>query len=361
MTRWESALDEQLSVIEFWRSPVGKRFGDGYSQSIRTKSADEFKLMQDVYRDMAYACEVMASNADPIYVDSDIMTIVEAAQETFQPEPLQPSDLITPCGFMVLPRPITLIDVHNKRVTYRAVGWYPTQVRHDRKGQQDAWVMGPTTSGVIMTLYHRADDVDDYTDGEMVGPRWLVAHITPWMYGSEPWTEWRDPADDRPTDEHGPTTDEHGPTAFQKPDVLPRWVQCIWRLMQQTVGVTHVYRSQAPRQFTRRWKRANLMAREVTVVTLRRPRTIVDHGKSSPVEWTHRWITSGHWRWQWYPRYVNGHDPDMSVVCQHRDANGHLCGMVGGIHRQVFIAPFVKGPADLPLVTSKTRVIAVVR
>jgi hypothetical protein len=44
----------------------------------------------------------------------------------------------------------------------------------------------------------------------------------------------------------------------------------------------------------------------------------------SPVDWSHRWVVSGHWRHQYLPS----------------------CGT----HRQQWIASHVKGPDDKPLV-----------
>jgi hypothetical protein len=55
----------------------------------------------------------------------------------------------------------------------------------------------------------------------------------------------------------------------------------------------------------------------------------------SDIEWTHRWIVRGHWREQWIPSR-NAHEPR-------------------------WIAPYVKGPEDKPLVVADKTVYAVVR
>ncbi len=47
--------------------------------------------------------------------------------------------------------------------------------------------------------------------------------------------------------------------------------------------------------------------------------------QGSSVQWTHQWLVSGHWRDQWLPS--------------------------SGSHRMTWIAPYVKGPPDLPLKT----------
>lgn len=74
----------------------------------------------------------------------------------------------------------------------------------------------------------------------------------------------------------------------------------------------------------------------VRVVELRRKQAKSEHhGESDPVEWSHRWIVSGHWRQQWYPR-LNANQP-------------------------IWVMPYVKGPEDKPLKPPRAKVFAVVR
>jgi hypothetical protein len=56
---------------------------------------------------------------------------------------------------------------------------------------------------------------------------------------------------------------------------------------------------------------------------LRHPRRPAGEATTATVAWTKRWVVSGHWRNQWYPSI--------------------------GAHRQRYILPYVKGPADKPL------------
>ena len=78
-------------------------------------------------------------------------------------------------------------------------------------------------------------------------------------------------------------------------------------------------------------KRAGLPERSIVVVRLRRPTTpTADDHEPRPVDWSHRWITSGHWRNQPYPSE--------------------------GVTRRIWINPFIKGPADKPLEVRKARV-----
>lgn len=73
-----------------------------------------------------------------------------------------------------------------------------------------------------------------------------------------------------------------------------------------------------------------LTAGLVKVIQLRRlePVAASTEPAERTVEWTHRWIVSGHWRNQYLPS----------------------CGL----QRQQWIDPHVKGPDDLPLVVKPT-------
>jgi hypothetical protein len=103
-------------------------------------------------------------------------------------------------------------------------------------------------------------------------------------------------------------------------------VQCFWRLMSQLVMTTETL----PRQARRQRQRAGKID-TVKVLRLRRSRTKQEHeGEGAGIAYSHRWINSGHWRNQPY-----GSKKDR-------------------YYKQIWIAPYVKGPEDKPLVI-KTR------
>lgn len=107
---------------------------------------------------------------------------------------------------------------------------------------------------------------------------------------------------------------------------LARVLISTWMLMRQTL--TQTSRCDVPRGTRRRAERLGELS-EISVVRLRRIVTRNDNDDPQPVEWSHRWIVSGHWRNQWVPSLE--------------------------AHRPTWIAPYVKGPEDLPLVV-KDRV-----
>lgn len=119
--------------------------------------------------------------------------------------------------------------------------------------------------------------------------------------------------------------------------VLPSWnlnmevgrLMCtLWLLVQQKVAVRRP--ATADRAGRRRWERnTNRPLPEVTIIELRRPvqTSTEDRGDHGFVDWSHRWIVDGHWRNQWHAKTEE--------------------------HVPTWIAPYVKGPDDKPLVVKK--------
>jgi hypothetical protein len=94
--------------------------------------------------------------------------------------------------------------------------------------------------------------------------------------------------------------------------------------------------TRAERHARKRAARVWCEERAVRVIELRRKQIRPDsHADAEPVEWSHRWVVSGHWRQQWYPS-LNANQP-------------------------IWVMPYVKGPEDKPLKAPVERVFAVVR
>jgi hypothetical protein len=112
--------------------------------------------------------------ADPVWVSRDVFDMCDEARHSFQPEPMQPYDLFTPCGFALLPKPIMLKDVHGKRTHFRAFAWsviWDAEQRPDDRyfsasslGQREN--RSPeSASGLWITMFsHRDDDNEINSD-----------------------------------------------------------------------------------------------------------------------------------------------------------------------------------------------------
>ncbi|HEX4920829.1 MAG TPA: hypothetical protein VFV92_08825, partial [Candidatus Bathyarchaeia archaeon] len=105
-------------------------------------------------------------------------------------------------------------------------------------------------------------------------------------------------------------------------------IASMFLLAQESLG--EVRRVVAPRASRKRAMRYEWENRTyISVITLRR-KSMPSGKEPSQVEWSHRWMVTGHWRKQWYPSM--------------------------GIHQWKYIAEYVKGPEDKPIVRRERRV-----
>lgn len=110
-----------------------------------------------------------------------------------------------------------------------------------------------------------------------------------------------------------------------------RLLHAFWLLLGQTVTTTE------PAQISgRRRKKANLhgIPPRVTVIQLRRTEGSRGDGETL-VEWSHRWVVRGHWAWY--------HCGPNHPYAQEIEPGKFMC--------RLWRAPFVKGPANKPLIT----------
>jgi hypothetical protein len=314
-------MDDQLDLLRYWRGEGGARTGAGFARSMAKVAREEGEDEQQagVIGDHLHHLVVDAlANADPFYVDPELMELVEASAETFQPEPLHETDLPTLNAFVVLPSPLSMIDRKGRKVCFRAFAWRAMLFQDPEKGTKD--------NGVMVYLFSHLDDRDDVPppDGwedetwrDVVwaeqGSPYTLAHVTPWVFGRDV-----------------PRDDERDP-------LRASWwgpVQAFLRLALQTLTTRDQMRPARPAR--KRWQRERLKdSGYVTVVRLRRPRSPRPDEEERSVDWSHRWIVSGHWRKQWFPSL--------------------------NTHRQVWIASHVKGPEDKPLLIRRGRAFELVR
>lgn len=114
---------------------------------------------------------------------------------------------------------------------------------------------------------------------------------------------------------------------------VKRLVHAFWLLLGQTV--TEARDAQIDRARRKRAGRANIPPR-VTVIQLRHVESRRAEGESL-VEWNHRWPVRGHWHWF----HCGENHPQAQEVAPGK----FMC--------RLWLAPYVKGPADKPLVTTQ--------
>jgi hypothetical protein len=128
--------------------------------------------------------------------------------------------------------------------------------------------------------------------------------------------------------------EEEGSTPHPTTNVM-RIAHALWLMLGQTI--TSSMKEIGDKRQERQMKWMDL-PNDVTVIQLRRSESKPREGESA-VEWKHRWITRGHWRWQPYK------DKDS---------------VDGWIRKRIWINPHVKGPGDKPLILTK-KINALVR
>lgn len=122
-----------------------------------------------------------------------------------------------------------------------------------------------------------------------------------------------------------------------------RYLHALWLLMNQTMVTKH--REEADRPARRRAQRRKMKQTGVTVIKLRRESNPYEpkHGESH-IEWSHRWLVRGHWRWN-----VCGKDHALAQEVS------------PGVYRaRLWVSPYVKGPDNAPFVV-KEKVISLER
>ena len=113
------------------------------------------------------------------------------------------------------------------------------------------------------------------------------------------------------------------------PTNLVRILHAYWLLMSQTI--VEQAKETGDRNQRRRLERENCPT-EVVVVQFRKRKYLNERGEeteeSKKIDWSHRWLVGGHWRWQPYKDPASG----------------------GEIKKRIWISPYVKGPEDKPFI-----------
>jgi len=318
MSDWEVALDKQLDGWLFYNSDKGQAYLTGYTESV--EAAYEQDRLDGTTRTMARILPQVLWQSDPIYVTSEMCDLLDAAWPSFQPEALTREDLLVPAGFVWLARPVFTIDVRGNRMAHRALAWYSVQATNTKR------------DGLVLYTFADPEDRDDYWEpggrgSGLFGSAPAVGFMTALWYG-EGWDSEIATTDTRSGDE-----EIDAEMAKVANDEMARFTMALWRLLNQRIAVG--LKRPPSRATRRRFARASKAEpKYITVVTLRRPKNLGEDGDHHPVNWSHRWLVSGHWRWQPYK---------------------------DGTVKQVWISPYIKGPDDAPLVIRGARVFRLAR
>jgi hypothetical protein len=318
---WDTALDAMTDLLHSFTTLAGREYTDGFIQSLASAGMFDSRTGELAPPDPEYASMIVGhaqsllSECEPIYVSGDLTELIDYAADTFKPEPLVPTDLLTPSGFAYFSKPLYVRDRRDLEMPFRAVQWNP--IIDTRDGAVPSHTVDDgqhVYSGVVITLYaHRKDpDPGEWPDREVQvgGSDLAMEYVTTLRFNQQSKVYESD-------------------NSIR--DMLAH-IKVFFRLCQQTIAVSHHERVGRPV-----WKRARANwkdIKEVVVFTLRRAKPPKYEGDEREVQWSHRWLVQGHWRNQWYSSEK--------------------------VHRQIWIAPFIKGPDDKPLIF-KRRAFELVR
>lgn len=295
-------MDELLDARKLWDSPRFLQFA--IEDTVPEEGATEADV-ENAIRILATERRILGS-PDIFFVEPDMHRLVLAAMETFEPEPLLSTDLITPTGYVRLPEAIevpSVIDSPPGFTKKNVEGEGSYQPAHSAFGweTQGLAVEGGevlTGKGILLAYYHTNSDF----------PR-LPVGLYPGRY-----VGW--PLKDTLEDDEKLAAEWH--PAYLYPRVFFRLV--MQRLTEVAVAPP------LPREVRRRHKREGYTMPRYSVVRLRRHSRPGAKDDEAERKWrlNYRTVTRGHWRQQWYPSLQS--------------------------HRQIWIDEFIRGPEDAELV-----------
>lgn len=284
--------------------------------------------------------------AEAYHVNNDMSTLVTfSASRLDQDDRFNIESAPSDAGLVRFDGGLPFEDVRGKKLTISWMAWLPVETVDAGTGQRKRALQ------LFLWNDHREEPDDIYR--EMVGKegdRWpeVDRTIGRWGFigaemiyaGDHLGPAMVDPGEERAAEilAAGAT-----PQAFSN---SKRLLYALWLMLGQTITATSS--EPIPKPTRKRAERAKIPPR-VTVIYLRRKETRRTEGESK-VEWSHRWVVKGDWRWR---RCGKDHPLAQPYPKEMADT--------AGLYRaRVWIDDFVKGPSDKPLVM-KDRVYALHR
>ncbi|MGH7743242.1 MAG: hypothetical protein ACREQ5_00265 [Candidatus Dormibacteria bacterium] len=331
------------TVREIWAAQVAEEAMDTAREESRRRGDDTFTGpgwgQEKAKSNGAANIKAMwrsVEEAEAFHVSQDLTTlVVYSASQLSEVDRVDRSMAPTRSGIARFEGGIPFTDVRGKKLRISWIVWGPVLAqfrgRHDVGEPEEI-----TATWMWNDHYAERDEIGDSME-ELFGPQeWEDARrvLGRWGFiGSGVMIEnarlgpaWIDPGETK-TEEV--IAAEGVPQQFTN---ATRLIHAFFLLLGQTVTAS---RTEVPdRARRRRAEKAKLPAR-VTVVSLRNLETVRAAGESM-VEWSHRWLVRGFWRWQ-----VCGPDHDLAQELA-----------PGKWRARIWIAPHVKGPAGKPLIVS---------
>jgi len=282
-------------------------------------------------------------------VTREMGTLLEHAAMSLDEEDLcDPSLAPTGCGIVRFDQPIHVKDIRGYNMLVHWAVWGPSSYGARPKGEESivtALTAQPEDRPALaMTFFNdawtepdenyldfvvQASSVPEMGDAMQDVGRWMTVHFTNYVKDMSLGPNLVKPSaeqqamfvanQDKSLDPGGNQSDEP-----QEGTNLFRYMHALFLLLNQTIVVTE---ETLPNRASRKRAARVGIPGKVTVIALRRHENANRQEGESMVEWSHRWVVRGHWRWQ-------------------------ACGVGRKERRRIWIAPFIKGPEDKDLIVT---------
>lgn len=323
--QFQGAID-YLVAFHIGHAPVYDPIGTVLPAELREARRRVADEITDKYRGVYQNLQRTTQASYAYRVTADMCSMVEfAASQLNEEDEFDYSLAPTGCGIVCFDKPLPVKDARGKMMLIHWLVWGPSW---------DPAKPGATVFDFNDT-WRQPDEVQEYMRESTVADhgqeawdrvsrmqgRWATVGMS-LLPNGEP----MGPAVWTPSAEIAASIREEGFEPTEGTNTM-RYLHALWLLLNQTV--TKVEDDEVPDRPARRRAVKRGLPPKVTVIRLRREVSSLDREPGeSLVEWQHRWMVRGHWRWQAY-------GPGRSE------------------RKRIWINPFVKGPEDAPLKQSE--------
>jgi len=290
---WHDAFDAQMELWRWLRTEMGRDWVIDRAKQVFELDWQDEDLVQYVERGEPLRDILLRAN--PFFVAAEMCEVIEAAALALaEQEPLLQSDLLATHGFVFFERPVLFPNPPATRdADFTGFSWGMDNVNEPRAIFPTTYQEWPEEWGQVRPEF-----------GPM--PRMIPTPLPVWAFEEEP--------------------------PLMSDGISPFFIVVATglRLMKQFVPAKHHVMVRPDRINRRQAKKVEFPERDITVVRLRREKQPHAEPSGKTIDYSHRFLRSGHWRNQWYPSL-------------HR-------------HRMKWINPTIVGPPDKPLRSGKQRV-----
>ena len=336
----------RLVLNRLMMSASGVVFSENEKMTHNGRELDPTKVV-NAYADCAI--DVGLTNTPCYFVKDEMTDLIMFASNKLDDTDLFDVSLVpSDCGFVYFEKPLELTDVRGRQLLGNILVW---KKGFDKEGK----------SGIMATLYNDAhrtpDDIaktmlenkeqplkkNEINSLDIIG-RYHWIHSLNIIHGETIGEKVHSVEGDEIEQLRQFTFDAEGINLIELDDeawekykqekIVPytnirRLIHTYFLILSQTITAKTPERGDRAQR--RRLERENLPS-EVLVIQFRKTRyTSAEGGEERNVNWSHRWIVGGHWRWQPYKDPASG----------------------GEIKKRIWISPYVKGPDDKPLKTKE--------